>query len=267
MTACNMKSQSSASKEESVEVVQSSSVEVYTSERKESIDTEENIVKNKKKPVMQKMTEKMEKLFYNDNVIDCKCKVKTYDMDIEFKCTYNVYKKDDDRYIWDIEDIECLSISDKSGVDIKGYINNVFSHTSLRANIISGNITYILYEDTMAIGNNIENSVNELLFKILNKFTRRNSAEYIVYDSVEGICYRGAYSFVSAFLETIVGNLPFDIDVINSGCNFDDTKKQTDKKQYLTNGNNYCVEKISDSEYKIYIDKRENKYNLEIKVR
>lgn len=266
MTACNKGVQLEQSEQseqaklteqvaDSVSVIQSD-IEIYTSENKE-----------KKVLPKIKISDELEKLFFTDNTIDCTCNVKTSDLEVGFSCTYRVSKEDDNWYIWDIENIECLGIEDESGFDIESYINDVFSHTSLRANVKSGVITYILYDDTMAIGSNIENTVNDLKHRIMNKFTRKNSAEYIIYDSVEGINYRGAYNFVSAFLETIVGDSPFDIDIINSSCNFDVTKEQTDKKQYLTNGNDYCVEKLSDNEYKISISKSKSEYELKIEVR
>lgn len=267
MTACNKGVQLDQSEQseqaklteqvaDSVSVIQRD-IKIYTSENKE-----------KKVLPKSKISSELEKLFFTDNTIDCVCKAKTSDSEVEFSCTYRVSKEDDNWYIWDIEDIECLSIEEKSGVDIKGYINNVFSHTSLRANIKSGVIMYTLYDDTMVVGNNIENTENDLKYKILNKFTRnKKNDEFIVYDSVEGISYRGAYNFVSVFLGVIVGDLPFETDTMNTICKFDEYKEQTDKKQYLTNGNDYCVEKLSDNEYKISISKRESKYELKIKVR
>lgn len=219
----------------------------------------DKVVKNKVKQLDNELRE----IFYEPYKIKCEYSGKFHGNEISFYCTYNIIKDSEYSYIWDIENIECTKYKgkEKHNDEIKSHINSMMEHTSLRANLKYNEITYIVYDYTMAIAHGVENSVNDLKTPLINKFERLKNSEFIQYDSDEGIKYRGAYNFVECFASAITGDFPFDIGTIND-CDLSDEVKQTDKKQTYSNGNTYVVEKVSDTEYKIGVTKSDIEYSV-----
>ena len=219
-----------------------------------------------KKKVKQLDTE-LSKIFHEPDKIKCEYSGNFHGNEISFYCTYNIIKDSDYSYVWDIEDIECTEYKgkEKHNDEIKSHINSMMEHTSLRANLKYNEITYIVYDYTMAIAHGVENSVNGLKTPLLNKFERLKKSEFIQYDSDEGIKYRGAFDFVECFTSAIEGDLPFDLDHIGD-CKLAEDTEQTDKKQTYSNGNTYVIEKIEENEYKISVTKSDLNYTVTLVI-
>lgn len=218
-----------------------------------------------KEKVVTSLLPDIKEIFYTPSVVVCEYEGNFQGVDIGFTCKYTISEKDNG-YTWDIEDISCTKYNNENvSLDVMSYINKVMSTTSFRANTYGNNIKYIVYDDTIATNHDVDNSVNDLNGILLTKFGKEKAGVYLDYNADEGVYYREAYKFVECFLRAIVGDLPFQINIIANKCYL--TKdEQTNTKQIYTNGNIYTVEKVDDAIYEIGVEQYEVNYCVKLTI-
>lgn len=238
-------------------------IDIVSTETEEIVYKAEESIEVKK--AIKSLIPDISSMFYTPSVITCDYGGNYQGVDIGFSCKYTITKVDD-YCIWDIEDITCTKYENKKiTLDIKSYINKIMSKTSFRVNVKNNNIKYIVYDGTIAIRHDVDNSVNSLKDPLLYKFSKEKAGEYLDYNADEGVKYREAYKFVECFLRAIVGDSPFQISTIVNDCKLTDDE-QTDNKQVYSNGYTYTVEKVSDNEYLIGVVVNDVNYCVKLTI-